>query len=264
MNNEKVKGGLNMEQKTETITIRKDTLWKYSTFILLGVVILGVLFYILPGKSTTGNVVQQPGQQLPTGPSEAIEVDIDGSPILGDVNAPVTIVEWTDYECPFCARHFRDTYSTTLKALVEAGEINIITKNYPLPFHAQAQKAAESALCARDQGGDEAYYEMHDLLFTSGVVGGETAFKEYAQQMGLNSNEFASCLSSGKFADEVKSDMAYGSQVGIQGTPGFYIGNEEEGYRLVSGACPASSFNYAIDATANGEPWGMVNCQPTA
>lgn len=244
-----------MEQKSETITIRKDTLWKYSTFILLGVVILGVIFYVLPGKSTTGNVVQQPGQQLPTVPTEQIEVEIDGAPILGEANAPVTLVEFTDYECPFCARHYTQT-GGALKARIAAGDLNMVTLDYPLPFHPQAQKAAEAAHCARDQGGDAAYYEMHDLLFESGVVGGVAAFKEYAKQMGLNANEFASCLDDGDFAQLVQDNMAYGASIGIQGTPGFFVNG-----RIISGACPAATFNSAIDAELNGDEWAVTNCQ---
>lgn len=262
MENKKLKGGFNMEQKSETITIRKDTLWKYSTFILLGIVILGVVFYVLPGKSTTGNVIQQPGQQVPTGPAQAIEVDIDGAPVKGNANAEVTLVEFTDYECPFCQRHYTQT-GAALDARINAGELNMVTMDYPLPFHPQAQKAAEAAHCARAQEGDSAYYEMHDLLFTSGVAGGVAAFKEYAKQMGLNANEFASCLDNGDFAQVVQDNMDYGASIGIQGTPGFFVGNDKEGYRVISGACPAATFNYAIDAVLNGEEWGVVNCQPT-
>ena len=250
-----MKGGLNMEkQDSETITIRKDTLWKYSTFVLLGVVILGVLFFFLGDKSTTGNVIQQPGDLLPSEPTAKIEVNTDGDPVKGDGNAPVAFVEFTDYECPFCQRHFMQTGSA-IDARVQAGDVKLITKDYPLPFHAQAQKAAESAHCARDQGGDEAYYEMHDLLFSS-VEGGETTFKEYAKQIGLDANKFATCLSSDKFADEVAADLAYGSQIGVQGTPAFFING-----RMISGACPAQTFTSAIDAEIDGNDWAVTNCQ---
>lgn len=252
-----------MEQKSETITIRKDTLWKYSTFILLGVVILGVTFYVLPGGSITGTVVQEPGQQVPTGPAQAIEVDIEGAPVKGNVNAEVTVVEFTDYECPFCQRHYTQTGSV-LEDRITSGELNLVTMDYPLPFHAQAQKAAESAHCARDQKGDSAYYEMHDLLFTGGVAGGVPAFKEYAKQIGLDTKKFASCLDNGDFAKTVSDNMAYGASIEIQGTPGFFVGNDKEGYRMISGACPVSTFNYAIDAVLDGKEWGVVNCQPTA
>ncbi len=260
MNSEKLKGGYNMEQKSETITIRKDTLWKYSTFILLGVVILGVIFYVLPGKSTTGNVIQQPGQQLPTVPTEKIQVEFDGAPVKGDAKAEVTLIEFTDYECPFCQRHFTQT-GPALDARINSGDLKMVTMDYPLPFHPQAQKAAEAAHCARDQGGDEAYYQMHNLLFGSGVAGGVAAFKEYAKQIGLNANEFASCLDNGDFADVVSDNMNYGASIGIQGTPGFFIGNDKAGYGLVSGACPASTFNSVIDAVLDGKDYAVTNCQ---
>lgn len=246
-----------MEQKSEVITIRKDALWKYSTFVLLGIVILGVIFFVLPNKSNPGNVVNPPGQLLPSEPTAKITVETDGAPIKGDKNAPVEFVEFTDYECPFCARHFSQSGSA-IDARIEAGEVKLVTLDYPLPFHAQAQKAAESAHCARDQGGDSAYYQMHDLLFTSGVTGGETAFKEYAKQIGLNEAKFATCLTSSKFADEVSKNLNYGSEIGVGGTPSFFING-----RMISGACPAQTFDSAIDAELNGDEWAVTNCQFT-
>ncbi len=256
MNDEQVKGGLIMEtQKNDTITIRKDTLWKYSTFILLGVVILGVIFFVLPGKSPTGNVIQQPGQGLPTEPTARITVDVDGAPVKGDAKAKVTFVEFTDYECPFCARHFTQS-GPAIDSYIESGKVKLVTMDYPLPFHPQAQKAAEAAHCAREQGGDSKYYEMHDLLFSGGVSGGEASFNLYAKQIGLDATKFNTCLTSGKFADVVQSSLEYGSQVGIQGTPGFFING-----RIISGACPAKTFTDAIDAEIKGDDWAVTNCQ---
>ncbi|MEK6836853.1 MAG: thioredoxin domain-containing protein, partial [Nanoarchaeota archaeon] len=163
METDKVKGGNIMEttQKDEVFTIRKDTLWKYSTFVLLGIVILGVVFFVLPGKSPTGNVIQQPGAQLPSEPTAKITVETDGDPVKGSADAEVTLVEFTDYECPFCQRAAQQSIPI-LDKYINDGSLKIITKDYPLPFHAEAQKAAESAHCARDQGGDAKYYEMHD------------------------------------------------------------------------------------------------------
>jgi len=252
-----VKGGYIMEttQKNDVITIKKDALWKYSTFILLGIVILGVVFFVLSGKSPTGNVVNQPGVQLPSEPTAKIIVNTKGDPVKGDKDAPVEFVEFTDYECPFCQRHFLQSGST-IESRVKAGDIKLITKDYPLPFHTQAQRAAESAHCARDQGGDLKYYEMHDLLFSDGVANGEADFKSYAKQIGLDSAKFASCLSSGKFADDVKADLEYGSQIGVGGTPAFFING-----RIISGACPAQTFTSAIDAEINGNEWAVTNCQ---
>lgn len=257
MDTTELKGGQHMEntQKSDTITISKNSLWKYSTFALLGIIVLGAIFFVLPGKSPTGNVVNQPGNNLPTEPAEAITLDTDGDPVKGDRNAEITIVEFTDYECPFCARHFTQT-GPTIDQYINDGTVKLITKDYPLPFHQQAQKAAEAAHCARDQGGDEAYFAMHDLLFSSGVAGGIAAFEEYAQQMSLNVAEFSACLESDQFADEVQADLTYGSTIGVQGTPAFFING-----RMISGACPASVFAQAIEAEKSGDDWGVSNCQ---
>ena len=135
-----MKGGSNMEteQKSDTITISKNSLWKYSTFVLLGIIILGVAFYVLPGKSTTGNVIQQPGQNLPTEPTAKVQVDIDGDPVKGEASADVTFVEFTDYECPFCKRAFEQS-TPVLDKNIESGKKSndeheivgtLITNNY--------------------------------------------------------------------------------------------------------------------------------------
>ena len=261
MKNDLVKGGNIMEttQKNETFTIRKDTLWKYSTFVLLGIVILGVVFYVLPGKSPTANVVKLPGNELPSEPTAKITVETDGDPIKGDKNAKVTLVEFTDYQCPYCQKAAQQSLPA-LDKYIESGDLRVITKDYPLPFHQNAQKAAESAHCARDQGGDAKYYEMHDILFAKGSGDGtgldDVSLKQYAKDLGLDSKKFDTCLSSGKFADDVKADLAYGSSIGVQGTPAFFING-----RMISGACPGQTFDSAYQAEANGDEWAVTNCQ---
>ncbi len=241
--------------KSDVITIKKDSLWKYSTFVLLGIVILGVAFFVLGDKSPTGNVIQQPGQVLPTEPTAKITVDTNGDPVRGDSSAEVTLIEFTDYECPFCQRAALQSIPV-LDQYIESGNLKIITKDYPLPFHAEAQKAAESAHCARDQGGDDKYYEMHDLLFEQGVVGGVETFKGYASQLGLDATKFSTCLSSDKFASDVQADLAYGAQIGVQGTPAFFMNG-----RMISGACPAQTFESAYQAEADGDDWAVTGCQ---
>ncbi len=251
-----VKGGSNMEtEKNDVLTISKHALWKYSTFVLVGVVVLLVAFFVIPDKSPTGNVIQQPGQVLPTEPTEKITVKVDGDPIKGDKNAKITLVEFTDYECPFCQRAAQQSIPV-LNKYVESGDLRMITKDYPLPFHTQAQKAAESAHCARDQGGDAKYYLMHDLLFSDGVVGGIETFKNYAKQIGLDVSKFSTCLSSNKFEGEIKADLDYGQTIGVQGTPAFFLNG-----RMISGACPPQTFESAYLAEKDGDDWAVTNCQ---
>lgn len=242
-------------EKNDVITISKHAFWKYSTFALVGVITLLLVFFVIPGKSPTGNVIQQPGQVLPTEPTAKVTVDTKGDPVKGEASAKVTLVEFTDYECPFCQRAAQQSVPV-LDKYVKSGDLKIITKDYPLPFHTQAQKAAEAAHCARDQGGDTKYYMMHDLLFSEGVEGGIETFKSYALQLGLDANKFNTCLSSNKFESEVKKDLDYGQTIGVQGTPAFFMNG-----RMISGACPAQTFESAYLAEKNGDDWAVTNCQ---
>tara|TARA_Y100000034_G_scaffold130684_1_gene189723 strand:+ start:185 stop:955 length:771 start_codon:yes stop_codon:yes gene_type:complete len=241
-----------------TITIRKDSLWKYLTVILGVALILVVAFGVLPGKSTTGNVVAptgQPGQNLPTGPAAKVEVSIGDAPLKGNSDSKVVILEWSDYECPFCARFFEQSLPSILKEDVQLG-----FKDFPLGFHQQAEGAANAARCAGEEG---KYWEMHDLLFKQGVQGGVSDFKSYASQLGLSID---SCIDSNKYSAEIQKDVQEGSTAGIRGTPGFVLGTKKgdkvEG-RLISGACPASTFTQAIAAEEAGKDWAVTNCQFT-
>ncbi|MEK6915444.1 MAG: thioredoxin domain-containing protein [Nanoarchaeota archaeon] len=257
MENKKLKGGFDMEtQKNDTITIKKDTLWKYSTFILLGIVILGVVFFVLPGKSPTGNVVQQPGQQLPpTG--GRVEVDIGNSPALGSEDAPVTIVEFSDAQCPFCRKWKTETYPQLKKDYIDTGLVKLVYKDFPLSFHEGAVPYAKASRCARDIGGDEAFFKMRDKIVDEqnaqegGTVKstvpypGDSVVKGWAKELGYNID---SCLDSTKFESDIDADFAYGASIGIQGTPGFFVGSEDNDYQLISGAQPYSVFRQIIDA----------------
>jgi protein-disulfide isomerase len=254
------------EAKADTITISKDKLWKYSTVILGVALILVVAFAILPGKSTTGAVVGAPPTQAPPEQAGAkVSVLLGNSPVKGSADAEIAILEWSDYECPFCARFFSSSLPS-IEPLIESGNVQLRYRDFPLNFHPQAQKAAEAARCARDQGGDDAYYEMHDLLFENGVQGGVASFKSNAEQLGLSQSDFDSCLDSGKFASDVQKDMQEGTNAGIRGTPGFILGtvkgNKVEG-RLISGACPGSTFTQAYEAEKTGKDWAVTNCQFT-
>lgn len=178
----------------------------------------------------------------PAQAAEAVKVDIgvDDDSIKGDVDAPVTIIEFSDFECPFCTRFYENTLPQIIKEYVDTGKARFVYRDFPLGFHPNAQKAAEAAECAGEQG---KYYEMHDKLFDDGVSGGVEGFKGYAADIGLDSVEFDECLDSGEMESEVKKDMADGQQAGVSGTPGFFINDV-----LVSGAQPFEAFEQIIEA----------------
>ncbi len=180
--------------------------------------------------------------ERPSAPSPTVDMEalLDDDSIKGDPDAPVTIVEFSDYECPFCARFYSQTLSQIDEKYIKTGKVRLIYRDFPLSFHKQAQKAGEAAECAGEQG---KYYEMHDKLFEDGVSGGIASFKQYALDIGLNTADFNTCLDSGAMAGEVQKDFRDGQAAGVQGTPGFLVNG-----RLISGAQPFSVFEQIIEA----------------
>ena len=118
----------------------------------------------------------------------------DDDAIKGDPNAPVTIVEFSDYECPFCEKFYAETLEQLENEYINTGKVKLIYRDFPLGSHPNAQKAAEAAECAGEQG---RYYGMHDMLFENGASGGVASYKAYAQQLGLDTAAFNNCLDSG-------------------------------------------------------------------
>ncbi len=163
--------------------------------------------------------------------------------VKGSANAPVTIVEFSDYECPYCRRFATETLPQIILKYVDTGKAKLIFRDFPLSFHQNAQKAAEAAECAGDQG---KYYEMHDKLFGNGVAGGVGAFKQYAIELGLDTSEFSQCLDSGKAAAEISRDFNDGQNLGVTGTPAFFIND-----KVVVGAQPFSVFEQIIEQELN-------------
>ncbi len=174
--------------------------------------------------------------------------DVDDDPVQGDASATVTLIEFTDYECPFCGRHYNDTYKQIKTNYIDTGKVKYVVRDYPLSFHPGAQKAAEATECADEQG---KFWEMHDKLFeTQGSWGSDhvATFKQYASELGLSTTQFNTCLDTGAMADEVAADLAAGSTAGISGTPGFWIVSDDGQSQSVSGAYPYATFQAAFDS----------------
>jgi len=167
---------------------------------------------------------------------------VDDDPVKGNKDAPVTIVEFSDFQCPFCAAFYFQTLSQLEEEYIKTGKVKLVYRDFPLSFHQNAQKAAEASECADEQG---AFWEYHDILFEKQGEWSNAKtniFKDYAKQLDLNSNQFDQCLDSGKMADEVKKDLQDGSAYGVNGTPAFFINGE-----LISGAQPIGAFRQVID-----------------
>lgn len=223
-----------------------DVFWKVTTVALI-VILAVVAFRGNSGNGATGGTVFPTGAAVggddPTPSVVDMGALLDDDSVRGDADAPVTIVEWSDFECPFCARFYEQTLPSLEEEYIKTGKVKLVYRDFPLSFHTNAQKAAEAAECAGEQG---KYWEMHDLLFERGVQGGVAGFKQYAKTLGLNTAKFDTCLDSGAMAGEIQRDMADGAAVGIQGTPGFIVNG-----KLVSGAQPFAVFKQVIDAELN-------------
>lgn len=234
------------EKKGETLTIKKTTLWQITTFIFAALFLLS-LFGVFNGD---GKVIKEviPSNNAPS-ESGNLKVEIENNdPVLGDKNAELSIVEFSDFQCPFCGR-VNDGALTDLKSssYFTDGKVNLIYKQFPLTsIHPYAQKAAEASLCAQDQ---EKFWEYHDLLFTNQEALDDTSLKAYAQQLGLNSAQFDNCLDTDEKKSEVIKESKQAVNSGGQGTPYFVIiNNKNKKTEAVSGAVPFSEFESAINS----------------
>jgi len=189
---------------------------------------------------------QQPSvpQIQPTqGPVRLDNVETDGDPQIGPNNAKVTIVEFSDFQCPYCQRFRDDTFDALFEKYGD--DIRFVYRDFPLSsLHPQAQKAAEAAECANDQG---KFWEMHDLLYENQALLAEDLYLDLAEELKLDTEQFADCLDSDKYADEVTADQQDGASYGVSGTPTFFI----NGWKLV-GAQPLTAFEALIDQELGG------------
>jgi len=192
---------------------------------------------LIPLDEAATPPIDRPTTTPPTG--APVDVSVDDDAVKGDLDAPVTIIEFSDYECPFCGRHYRDTLPQIISEYVDTGKVKLIFRDFPLGFHSKAQKAGEAAECAGEQG---KYWEMHDKLFDNQDALSVDDLKAYAKELKLNTAKFDACLDNGDMEDEVKQDLADGQAAGVSGTPASFING-----RFVSGAQPFSAFKKIID-----------------
>lgn len=177
-------------------------------------------------------------------PPIRVAVKVDGAYAQGLKDAPVTLVEFTDFQCPFCSRAV-----ATVKEVMRQypGKVRWVFRDFPIAsLHPNAPKAAEAARCAGDQG---KFWEYHDLLFDSQAQTTIADFKRYAEQMKLDPKSFEQCLDSGKHRAAVEADVQEGSRLGITGTPTFFING-----RILVGAQPLENFKKVIEAELRHKP----------
>lgn len=251
-----------MEQNEQSFFSQGNPKVMFALGLLSGVAVIsfvGLIIavnFLMSGKSllaagaekdNTAQVAQQQptvNDQQPTTPSQPPkEVDEKVDHIWGNKNAKVTLIEYSDFECPFCSRHF-DTVEQIKKAY--PNDVRIIFRHFPLSFHANAQKAAEASECAAVQG---KFWEMHDKIFAANKAGSMSveAWKQAAKDLKLDTAKFDKCLDNGEMADRVSQDMQEGSAAGVGGTPANFVNGE-----LLEGALPFESFKTKIDSLLKG------------
>ncbi len=195
-------------------------------------------------------------RQAPPEPRDVV-LTVDGDPFKGDKNAKVTLIEFSDYQCPFCARYFRETWPQLEREYIATGKVKYVFRNFPIEsIHPLAFKAHEAAICAGEQG---EYWQIHDRLFANQQALGLKELPGHAQALGLDLPKFQQCLESGKQASKIRNDLADGQKAWVQGTPTFFLGltdandTEVKALRVIRGAQPYAAFKEAIESLLSAQ-----------
>jgi protein-disulfide isomerase len=222
------------------------------SILISALLISGSILYSKNGVSNQAKNIKQDNPQLaqvgqnpaptPANLSEVLKITKDDV-ILGDPNAPVTIIEYSDYQCPFCKRFFDESEAILRKEYIETGKVKMIYRDFPLPGHPYAMPSAEAANCAKDQG---KFWAYHDLIFKNQNNLATIDYLKLAEELKMNVQEFKNCLDSKKYTKKIQNDYNLGSSIGVNGTPTFFINGKQ-----VVGAQPYSAFKDVIDQELN-------------
>lgn len=204
----------------------------------------GFLFFKVQNleKNSAGTAVDQ-GTTEDSAPTGPVDVDPGHLPVLGDKNAPVTVIEFADFQCPFCKRWFDTVEPELKKEYIDTGKVKMYYRHYAF-LGDESTWAAEASECANEQG---KFWEYHDYLYEN--QGGENQgdfskenLKNFAVQVGVDADQFNSCFDSEKYAQKVKDDLEQGQKAGVQGTPSTFINGI-----MIDGAQPYANFKTQID-----------------
>ena len=232
--------------KNDTVTFKRSHFYAVLTVLAFSVgVLLGYVVWGFNPNEGSVQTAQSAAAPQPTEERKFVRYDIpsEGFPTLGPADAPITIVEFSDYQCPYCRRWHEEVYEPLLAAY--PGQIRMVYRNMPLTsIHPDAQAAAEAAMCAGEQ---DAYWPFHDRLFSSDSLNTQT-FVQYAQELSLKVDQFQTCITEHKYKDAVVADSDFAVNLGVSSTPTFFING-----LAVVGAQPLEVFKQVIDKELAGE-----------
>jgi protein-disulfide isomerase len=222
-----------------------DTVSTLAVIVAAGVLVWKVGFAAPPGPPSREPVVKVDSLRL-----DAVHL----SNVTGQ--GEVVIVEFTDFQCPFCGRHARDTFPALRKELIESGKARYASINYPIEqIHPAALPAAKAAECAAEQG---KFWEMHERLFSDATATATERLDEHVETVGLESSRFKQCMSSDHIATKVKRDQAEAQRFGINSTPTFLVGRMQRdgGIKVmlkINGAHGSDVFTKAVEDVQSGK-----------
>ena len=237
-------------EESDNLTFKRShfyavvTVFAFTAGILLGYVVWG----FEPAGRTSGGAVQAGGPVVEAPVEESpqfirYDVAADGYPAIGPKDAPITIVEFSDYQCPYCKRWHDQVYQSLLNEY--PGQIRFVYRHLPLTsIHPEAFPAAEAAMCAGEQN---AYWPFHEKLFSSSDLG-DSVYTQYAQELGLDMDSFDACVTEHRYQEAVQTDLDFAVDLGARSTPTFFI----NGLAIV-GAQPLDVFKQVIDKELAGE-----------
>jgi len=217
-------------EKMDYILVLMGVVLVISAFNLYGTMDIYNKFNSLEQDSEGSNVNNS---------DDGAKYSVDDDPMLGSENAPVTMIIFTDFQCPYTKIFFNDTFPLIKQNYIDTGKVKFVYRDFPLSMHQYAQKAAEAAECADEQG---KFWEYHSMILENQDIVDIESLKQFAVDLGLDTSTFNTCLDTGEMTSEVEADIADGSSYGVTGTPTFFINDQK-----IVGAQPYSNFESIIE-----------------
>lgn len=232
-----------------------DNAWRVTTWLLAGLLLVSILANVTlawrvvtsltrAAAEVTHNARMAGTPSAPAPLAPVVKVGAAGGPMIGNKDAPVEVIAFLDYACPFCAQFYKDDFGQMQRDYIRTGKVRFVTRDFPLPMHPRARPAAIAADCVRKLSSDATYYRYQDALYESGDLA-DSALALDAKALGIAGSGFSRCTADadGSIVAKIKKDIADGKAAGVLGTPTFFVNG-----RPLVGAQPYAAFKAAIDA----------------